>query len=75
MKEQSTKIKNTDLEDLYAAYGTLDLQEFREYVRTLISNARSPNTAILAKIDYMSKDRLVTAATNFAFKGQGLGVK
>jgi hypothetical protein len=75
MKDASTKIKNTNLEDLYAAYGKMNLIEFREFVRDLIKNARAPNPAILRKIDTMSKDQLVFTATNFAFKGQGMGVK
>ena len=75
MKEVSTKIKDTNLEDLYAAYGKMNLIEFREFVRDLIKNARAPNPSILRKIDTMSKDQLVFTATNFAFKGQGMGVK
>lgn len=74
MKEVSTKIKDTDLEGLYGAYEQMSLVEFREFVRDLIKNARAPNPAILRKIDTMSKDQLVFTATNFAFKGQGMGV-
>ena len=75
MKDASTKIKNTDLEDLYAAYGKMNLIEFREFVRDLIKNARAPNPSILRKIDIMSKDQLLFTASNFALKGFGLGVK
>lgn len=74
MKQESTKIKDTDLKSLYEAYGRMNLVEFREFVRDLIKNARAPNPAILRKIDTMSKDQLVFTATNFAFKGQGMGV-
>ena len=74
MKEVNTKIKDTDLEGLYEAYEQKSLVEFREFVRDLIKNARAPNPAILRKIDTMSKDQLVFTATNFALKGQGMGV-
>lgn len=74
MKEVNTKIKDTDLEGLYEAYEQMSLVEFREFVRDLIKNARAPNPAILRKIDTMSKDQLVFTATNFALKGQGMGV-
>ena len=75
MKEASTKIKNTNLEDLYASYGKMNLIEFREFVRDLIKNARAPNPSILRKIDTLSKDQLLFTASNFALKGFGLGVK
>ena len=74
MKEASTKIKNSDLEDLYSAHRTLNTTDFREYVRNMITNARAPNRKILREIDTMSKDQLVFTATNFALKGQGMGV-
>lgn len=75
MKETSAKIKNTNLEDLYAAYHTMNLLEFREFVRNLVKNARAPNHKILREIDSSSKDQLLFATTNFAFKGLGMGVK
>ena len=75
MKDASTKIKDTNLEDLYDAYGKMNLIEFREFVRDLIKNARAPNFAILRKIDTQSKDQLLFSASNFALKGFGLGVK
>lgn len=75
MKEASTKIKNANLEDLYTAYDTMNLLEFREFVRNLVKNARAPNHKILREIDSSSKVELLFATTNFGFKGLGLGVK
>ena len=74
MKEASTKIKNTNLEDLYSAHRTLNTIDFREYVRDMIKSARAPNLKILREIDNQSKDQLLFSATNFAFKGMGMGV-
>lgn len=73
MKDVNTKIKGDDLKDMYAAYREMDLPNFRLYVRKLISNARAPNQSILRKINTMSKDQLVIAASNFGLKGQGFG--
>ena len=74
MKTASTKIKETNLEDLYAHFYGDDLETFRSYCINLVQNARAPNRALLIQMQKMNKDQLVKSTTNFAFKGMGHGV-
>jgi hypothetical protein len=75
MKLASTTIKEPTLTELYEHFYKDDLETFRSYCINLVENARAPNRALLIQMKNMNKNQLVKSATNFAFKGMGLGVK
>jgi len=75
MKISSTKIKEPTLTELYEHFYKDDVETFRSYCINLVENARAPNHALLIQMKRMNKNQLVKSATNFAFKGMGLGVK
>jgi len=74
MKQASTKIKESELLDLYKHYGEDTVEQFRCYCRKMVENARAPNPQILRSLDNMGKDQLLKTVNNFVMKGHGFGV-
>ena len=74
MREESRKIQDVDVVQLWDAASTYDLEELRVAVTKLIEDARAPNQAILRKIPSMSKRQLMKVLGDFYLKGCGLGV-
>lgn len=68
-------ISDNTLQNIYSAYATMALEEFRAFCLNLVKNARQVNHEMAHKIPSMrSKDQLLQAVNNFAMKGQGFGV-
>lgn len=68
------KISETDLVSIYDSYRNDSLDSFQEKCRSFLINARAPNKEIIDSLDQMTKDQLLKAINNFAFKGHGFGV-
>ena len=72
---KNAKIKETDLIQFYNyCKDKHSINQFREYAKRIITEARVPNKEILSKIDKMSHKQLVFAVNNFIMKGHGYGV-
>lgn len=72
---KNPKIDEQALVEFYEhCVGSTTIEEFRNYCKRLVMNARAPNHQLLRQIDTMPRAQLCIAINNFAFKGQGLGV-
>jgi len=75
MKLSNAKIKEADLIEFYKhCEGGSSIEQFREYCKRLVSEARAPNQEIIRQIDTMSRKQLIFAINNFIMKGHGFGV-
>lgn len=68
------KLTDKIIQQVYANYAVMDLEEFRSYCKKLVKEARKTNFELLEQLDTMKKDRALLAINNFFLKGQGYGV-
>lgn len=66
------------LKQLYSAYGSMSVEEFRGYCIRLVQSGggnQPTKDAIINEIENaLSKDRMLKKANDFCFAGMGLGV-